>query len=133
MPQGHQRWSRLVIILGPAIILMMSAARSAWAEQVVFEGTIPTGTVIENDVILRSNKRQSRRPRARCRQLCQRSLTLGRKRPNPINGSVDGSLVAVGEKVTINSQIDGSVYVVAGSLDVEPDTIVGRSLILCRR
>jgi hypothetical protein len=33
MPQGHQRWSRLVIILGLAIILMMSAARSAWAEQ----------------------------------------------------------------------------------------------------
>ena len=52
MPQGHQRWSRLVIILGLAIILMMSAARSAWAEQVIFEGTIPTGTVIENDVIL---------------------------------------------------------------------------------
>jgi hypothetical protein len=122
MPQGHLRWWRSVIILGLAFMVMLSAARSAWAEQVVFEGTIPAGTIIENDVILRSDDGVA------VVDGTVQGDVLALAGEVTINGSVDGSLVAIGEKVTINSQIDGSVYVLGVLLDVEPDTVIGRSL-----
>jgi cytoskeletal protein CcmA (bactofilin family) len=87
-----------IIILFSALVI---APQSVHAQEIITDGRVPAGTVVENDTLIFGDD-------------------------IVVDGDVDGDLFAFGRSVTVNGNVSGSMLTVAGVIDVNGE--VGGSL-----
>jgi cytoskeletal protein CcmA (bactofilin family) len=109
-----------LIILMIALLLAFGVPAPARAQGIVYGDTIPTGTTVDQDIVL----------------IGQNILIDGTVNGNvfvlgnqiQINGEVNGSLVLIGQNISISGKVSGSTYAVALTLELIPGAGLGRDL-----
>jgi cytoskeletal protein CcmA (bactofilin family) len=115
------RWAHRGVLVLAALVLALAAwlgtpqaARADWS---IVGDTVPTGQVIDNDVLARGTD-------VRIDGTINGDL-LAVGSTVTVNGSVSGSLVAVGRIVTVNGEVGGSVYALGRTLKLgSPASVV---------
>jgi cytoskeletal protein CcmA (bactofilin family) len=96
----------ITVLLG----IIFFVPQSVQAQEIITDGRVPAGTVVENDVFVFGDD-------------------------IVVDGDVDGELFAFGSSVTINGNVSGSILSVAGTVDVNGEVdgsiyALGRDLTL---
>ena len=104
----HGLWLRLLAALVVALAGWLAMPRVARADWSVVGDTVPSGQVIDNDVLATGTDVLIDGTVNGDLWAVGSTIT--------VNGPVSGSLVAVGETVTLNGKVGGSTYIVGRTL-----------------
>jgi len=110
----------LFFYLAALLVLIFSLFIPAQAQGIVQEGDIKSGEQIDNDLILTGDNPVMDGVVVGDMLVYGSTVT--------INGTVQGSVIALGGRIIINGQVDGTTIVAGGSLELGPESVLGRNL-----
>lgn len=118
----NRRWVRvfltLMVLLGG--IFWIDTPARAQGIQITAQDTVPAGTVVENDIVLRGPDV------ALDGEVLGDVLAVGSN--VTVNGKVGGSLIAIGGNVTVNGSVAGTTYSIANALQLEEQANLDHNL-----
>jgi cytoskeletal protein CcmA (bactofilin family) len=111
---------RLLILLPLMMAVILAGAAPAHAQEIVPNGAIPAGQVIDGDAVVYGQ--------AVVVEGTVKGDLLAAGQDIRVTGTVEGSLIALGYGQSfLNGQIGGSAYVTGGSVELGPSARVGRN------
>ena len=111
---------RLVLMLALLASLLLSLPQSAYAQDFIYGDVIPSGEIVENDVILFGDEVSIEG------EVIGDVVAVSKK--VTINGDVQGSLIILGDEIVIGGNVNGSVYTAGVNLTFSPQASVQRSV-----
>ncbi len=111
---------RGIFVLALSVVGMFGAVSSAQAVEIIEDGVIPEGEVIDDDVFIGADNVVING------QVNGDVFAFGST--VTLNGTVNGSMFAGAQNVRVNGSVDGSLYVGASALDLGSDATVGRNV-----
>ena len=111
---------RGIFVLALSVAGVFGAVSSAQAVEIIEDGVIPGGEVIDDDVFIGADNVVING------QVNGDVFAFGST--VTLNGVVNGSMFAGAQNVRVNGSVDGSLYVGASALDLGSDATVGRNV-----
>jgi cytoskeletal protein CcmA (bactofilin family) len=118
----NRRWVRVALIMAVLLGGVFSIDTPAKAQdiQTTAQDTVPAGTVVENDIVLRGTDVSLDG------DVVGDVLAVGSN--VTVNGKVDGSLIAIGRDITVNGSVAGTTYSVASAMELGEGANLARNL-----
>jgi hypothetical protein len=113
-------WLRLVVVITLVFLGVYGADQSEIAQNAIIDGTIPAGSVVENDAIVAGQEVVIDGDVDGDLLILAIDAT--------INGKVTGSVITTSQTVTVNGEIGGSLYTVGRELTLGEGSSVIRNV-----
>lgn len=112
--------ARIALAIMVLASVLFIAPQSVHAQEVITDGSIPAGTVVENDAFVYGDEVVIDGDVDGDLFAFGSSVT--------VNGNVSGSMLSVAGTIEINGEVSGSLYAIARSLTLGPDSSVARNV-----
>jgi len=120
MASNTLNWKRLLIAFPLVFALLVTSTYSVSAQKLYYGNSVPSGTVIQADVVLTGNNIVIDGT------VVGDVLAIGNH--VKVNGTVEGSLVAAAQTIRINGKVKGTTYTAAIAFDLGAGAALSRNL-----